>query len=91
MRVAQRVGPDSLYPFAANLLENVDYLKETKADFAEMKTSEIVLLNLVEWKRRVINERGDVSAGALVKIIREAEIDEHIMCQVCKRESSKWH
>ena len=85
MRVAQRVRPDFLYPLAANLLDNVEYLEHTKADFAEMKTSETVLLNLVEWKRRVVNERGDISAEALVKIIRDAGLDEHIMCQVCKR------
>ena len=82
MRVARRVRPNSLYPLAANLLVNVDYLEDIKADFAEMKTAEIILLNMVEWKRRLVNERGDVSTRTLIKVIKESEIDEHIMCQV---------
>ena len=82
MRLAHHLKAENLYPLTAELLENVKFLEDVKADFADLKQTDHACLVMVEWRKRVRNERGDTSAGRMAKILHDIKIDHHLVCLV---------
>ena len=82
MRIAQRLRTEHLYPLTAGLLETVSYLETIKSDFADLREADHAFLVMAEWRKLIRNERGDTSAAAMVKLLKDANINIHVVCQV---------
>ena len=88
MRLAQRLRTKHLYPLTAGLFESVTYLEDVKADFADLRQADHAYLVMAEWRKRTRNrsrnEDRDTTAGKMVKILKDAQIDHHLVCLVCE-------
>ena len=84
MRLAQRLRTDHLYALTTRLLKYVKYLDDIKVNFPDLEQSDHAYLVMVEWIKQTRNKRGDTSAGQMVKILKNANIDHHLVCLVCK-------
>ena len=82
MRIAQRLQTKHLYPLTASLLESVAYLDSVKADFSDMRQADHAYLVMAEWRKLTRNDRGDTSAAQIVKYLKDAGIDIHLVCLV---------
>ena len=83
MRLAYRLRTQNIYPLTKALVESIKFLEDVQADFADLKQAHHAYLVMVEWRKRVCNERGDTSAGRMVTILQDAKIDNHLVCLVC--------
>ena len=83
MRIAQRVRKEQMYPLTANLLQSVDYLHTVEDDFAELRRVDHAFLIMVEWRTQLRIRRRDAAASEMVKMLKEADMDPHLVCQVC--------
>ena len=84
MRLAHHLRTDNLYPLTAALVGSVKFLEDVQADFQDLKQADHAYLVMVEWRKRVRNQRGDTSAGRMVTMLQGAKIDHHLVCLVCK-------
>ena len=68
---------------SANLVGNVQFLRELEQQFHGYKTSDFAFMILHEWKTSIKNTRQTPSAGKLLDELHDLQIDKHILCQVC--------
>ena len=83
MRIAQRVRKEHMHPLTANLLQSVDYLYTVEDDFAELRRTDHAFLIMVEWRTQLRIQRRDATADEMVKMLKEADMEHHLVCQVC--------
>ena len=82
MRVGIRVKTEHMYPLTAELLESVEYFENLISENQELRQNHSFLV-MVEWRRRIRNDKADASAGQLADVLKKANIDPHIVCLVC--------
>ena len=83
MRIAQRVRKEHMHPLTANLLQYVDYLDTVEDDFAELRRADHAFLIMVEWRKRQRIQRRDPTAGVMLQMLKDTDMDHHLVCQVC--------
>ena len=84
LRIARLLHPDRLMELSANLVGNVQLLRELKEQFNGYKTSDYAFMILREWKKSVKNTRQTPIARRLAAVLEDLHIDKHILCQVCE-------
>ena len=82
MKIAQRIREEHMHPLTANLVEYDAYLGTVENNFPDMTRSDHAFLVMVEWRRRLRNERKNATAEKIVEVLKAANIDHHLVCLV---------
>ena len=88
IRLAQRLRKEYLYPLTACLFKTVKYLEDVQDDFPDLLQSDRTYLVMAEWRKQMSNRQQkddmkETTAGRIAEILKDADIDHHLVCLVC--------
>ena len=82
MRIARLLHHEHLMKLSANLVGNVQFLENLQYQYGGFGTSAHAFMILHEWKKLAKHRGQAPTAGILLHVFEDKQIDKHNLCMV---------